>query len=156
MWKLDIHSAGLGVWSDWPDLNDLCVRTGVSLECVRSDSECVRVSEDIITDLLTYVRTTVTYGGDSHPLTRHLLTLFNLHQYQQKQHWTGLRLLGKLAFLSSADHSVSHSFLKTTALREDIVIFTVKARLQVILTRLYLVSYNSDSSLFASHYRTDH
>ncbi len=41
--KLDTLSAGFGVWSDWPDLNDLCVRTGVSLECVRSDSERVRV-----------------------------------------------------------------------------------------------------------------
>jgi len=27
--KFDTHSAGFGVWSDWPDLNDLCVRTGV-------------------------------------------------------------------------------------------------------------------------------
>ena len=32
--KLDTHSAGFGVWSDWPDLNDLCIRTGVSLEWV--------------------------------------------------------------------------------------------------------------------------
>ncbi len=108
--KLDTHSADFGVWSDWPDLNDLCVRTGVSLEWVRSDSESVRVSEDIITDPLTYVRTTVTYGGDSHPLTSAgaRRTLFDLHQYQQKQHWTGLKLQGKLACLSSADHSVSH------------------------------------------------
>ncbi len=63
--KLDTHSAGFGVWSDWPDLNDLCVRTGVSLEWVRSDSESVRVSEDIISDPLTYVRATATYGGDN-------------------------------------------------------------------------------------------
>ncbi len=61
---LDTHSAGFGVWSDWPDLNDLCVRTGVSLEWVRSDSESVRVSEDIITDTLTYVTATATYGGE--------------------------------------------------------------------------------------------
>ncbi len=37
-----------------------------------------------------------------------------------------------------SDHSVSHSFLKNTALSEDIVIFTVKARLQVLPTRLNL------------------
>ncbi|KAL1247165.1 hypothetical protein QQF64_022541 [Cirrhinus molitorella] len=30
--KLDTHSTGFGVWSDWPDLHDLCVRTEVSLE----------------------------------------------------------------------------------------------------------------------------
>ncbi len=138
--KLDTHSAGFGVWSDWPDLNDLCVRTGVSLERVRSDSESVRVSEDIISDPLTYVRATVTYGGDSLPLTSAgaRRTLFDLHQYHQKQHWTGLKLQGKLACLPSADHSVSHSFLKNTALSEDIVIFTVKARLQVLPTRLNL------------------
>lgn len=23
--KLNTHSAGFGVWSDWPELNDLCV-----------------------------------------------------------------------------------------------------------------------------------
>ncbi len=67
--KLDTHSAGFGVWSDWPDLNDLWVRTGVSLEWVRSESESARVSEDIITDPLTYVRAIATYSGDSHPLT---------------------------------------------------------------------------------------
>ncbi len=54
------------------------------------------------------------------------------------QHWTRLKLQGKLACLSSADHSVSHSLLKNTALSEDIVIFTVKSRLQVLPTRLNL------------------
>ncbi len=137
--KLDTHSAGFGVWSDWPDLNDLCVRTGVLLKWVRSDSESVRVSEDIITDPLTYVRTTATYGGYSHPLTSvgARQTLLELHQYQQKQHWTGLKLQGKLACLPSADHSVSHSFLKNTTLSEDII-FAVNARLQVLPTRLNL------------------
>ena len=28
---LDTHSAGFGVWSDWQDLNELCVWMGVSL-----------------------------------------------------------------------------------------------------------------------------
>ncbi len=44
------------------------------------------------------------------------------------QHWTRLKLQGNLACLSSADHSVSHSFLKNT----------VKSRLQVLPTRLNL------------------
>ncbi|KAK6294301.1 hypothetical protein J4Q44_G00351310 [Coregonus suidteri] len=29
--KLDTRAAGFGVWSDWPDLNDLCNWTGVEL-----------------------------------------------------------------------------------------------------------------------------
>ena len=62
----------------------------------------------------------------------------DLHQHQQQQHWTGLKLQGKLACLATADHSVSHSFLKNTALDEDIFTFTIKARLQVLPTRLNL------------------
>ena len=111
--KLDTRSAGFGVWSDWPDLNDLCVRTGVSLEWVRSDSEAVRVSEDIITDPLTQVRATVTYAGHSHLLTAAgaRRVLMDVHQHKQQQHWTGLKLQGKLACLPYADHSVSHAFI---------------------------------------------
>ncbi len=107
---------------------------------MRSESESVRVSEDIITDPLTYVRAIATNGGDSHPLTSAgaWRSLFDLHRYQHKQHWTGLKLQGKLSCLSSGNHSVSHSYLKNTALSEDIVIFTVKARLQVLPTRLNL------------------
>ncbi|KAI2658189.1 Poly(ADP-ribose) glycohydrolase [Labeo rohita] len=134
--KLDTHSVGF----DWPDLNDLCVLTRASLEWVRSDSESVRVSEDIITDPLTKVRARATYGAYSYPLASVSArrALLELHQYHEKQHWTGLKLQGKLACLSSADHSVSHSFPKNTALSEDIVIFTVRARLQVLPTRLNL------------------
>ena len=51
---------------------------------------------------------------------------------------TGLRLQGKLACLQSADHSVSHSILKNAAIDEEILIFTVKARLQVLPTKLNL------------------
>ncbi len=98
---------------------------------MRSDSESARVSEDIITDLLTYDRTTVTYGGDSP-----LLTSAGARRTKQTLDWT--ETSGKLACLSSVDHSFSHSFLKNTALSEDIVIFTVKAGLQVPLTRLNL------------------
>ena len=138
--KLDTHSAGFGVWSDWPDLNDLCIRTGVSLEWVRSDSEMVAVSEDCISDPLTQVRAIAHFAGQSRLLTSKgaRRTLMDLHQHQQQQHWTGLKLQGKLACLPTADHSVSHSFIKNTALNEDIVIFTIKSRLQVLPTRLNL------------------
>ena len=134
------HFLGFGKKPSGPDLNDLCVRTGVSLEWVRSDSGTVRVSEDIITDPLTQVKATVTYDGHSHLLTATgaRRVLMDLHQHQQQQHWTGLKLQGKLACLPYADHSVSHSFLKNTALNEDIITFTAKARLQVLPTRLNL------------------
>ena len=46
MGKLDTRSPSFGVSSDWPDLSDLCLQ--VMLECARSDSETVRVSDDII------------------------------------------------------------------------------------------------------------
>lgn len=37
--KLDTHSAGFGVWSDWLDLNNHCVQTGMSPERMRSRCE---------------------------------------------------------------------------------------------------------------------
>ncbi|XP_023844346.1 uncharacterized protein [Salvelinus sp. IW2-2015] len=66
---LDTRAAGFGVWSDWPDLNDLCNQTGVELRT----------------------------------------TLIGIRRMQLLQHWTGLRLQGKLAALDCADYSVSHS-----------------------------------------------
>ena len=127
--KLNTHSAGFGVWSDWPDLNDLCVRAGVSLEW--------GASEDLITDPRTLVKATATYDGHSHRLTATGArpTLIDLHQHRY-QHWTGLKLQGKLSCLPSFDHSISLSFLRNTALNEDILTFTVKA--QVLPTRLNL------------------
>jgi hypothetical protein len=100
----------------------------------------VRVSEGIIADPLTSVRGTVTYGEHTHLLTPTgaRRTLLNMFHHQQQQHWTGLKLQGKLACLPYADHSVSHSFLRNTALNEDIITFTVKARLQVLPTKLNL------------------
>ncbi|XP_055721691.1 estrogen receptor beta-2-like [Salvelinus fontinalis] len=34
--QLDTRAVGFGVWSDWPDLNDLCNRTGVELRWTRT------------------------------------------------------------------------------------------------------------------------
>ena len=132
--KLDTRSPGFGVSSDWPDLNDLCIQAGVSLEWARSDSETVEVSVDIITDPLTSVRATVTYSGHTHLLTPKgaRRTLLDMFQHRQQQHWTGLKLQGKLACLPHADHSVSHSFLRNTALNEEIITFTVNARLKIL------------------------
>ena len=127
--KMDSHSAGFGVASDWPDLNDLCVRTGVSLDWVKSDSDTVTVSEDVITDCTISVRVAV---ND----TEHHVSPASTHRYlvglqqQRQKHWTGLKLQGKLACIPTADHTVSHTIFKNHAV--DIITFAVKARLQVL------------------------
>ena len=61
--KLDTNAPGFGVNSDWPDLNDLCDCTGVSLEWKRADNETVSVSKSVITDLSINVRATVSRDG---------------------------------------------------------------------------------------------
>ena len=93
---MDSHSAGFGVSSDWPDLNDLCVRTGVSLDWVKSDSDTVIVSEDIISDSAISVRVTVNDPGHHVSPTNTRRYLVGLEQQRQQQHWTGLKLQGKL------------------------------------------------------------
>lgn len=45
-----VCSSGSGVLSDWFEVTDPCVRTGLTLGCVRSDSKPANVSEDIIND----------------------------------------------------------------------------------------------------------
>lgn len=93
---MDPHAAGFGalaLGSDWPDINGLCVQTGVTLKWVQADSGTVAVTEGIITDQLTSVRTTVEYWDSEHRLTspnaqRLLVDLQRLKQ----QHWTGLHL----------------------------------------------------------------
>src|SRR4029434_713786 len=57
------------------------------------------------------------------------------------QHWTGLRLQGRLACLPCADHSVSHTALRNTALHDDIRKFITKARLQVLATKANLATW---------------
>lgn len=37
-WTPALLASGFGVWSDGPELIDPCVRTGLTLGCVRSDS----------------------------------------------------------------------------------------------------------------------
>ena len=124
--------------SDWPDLNDLCVRMGVSLSWVRRDSETIAVSEDIITNCMISGRAAV-IDTEQHitPVTAQRY-LIMLQQQKQQHHWTGLKLQGKLACLPDADHTVSHTIFKNYAVDEDIITFTVKARLQVLPTRLNL------------------
>ena len=53
-------------------------------------------------------------------------------------------------------HSVSHSFIKNTALNEDIITFTVKARLQVLPTKLNLsIWFPSTQAPHCLHHTTE-
>ena len=133
--KMETHCAGFGVWSDWPDLNDLCVRVGVSLDWVKPDTETIIISEDLITDCLISVRATIVDTGHHLSPDNARRCLVKLQQQRQQQHWTDLKLQGKLACLPTADHTVSHSILKNSAVDEDILTFAAKARLQVLPTR---------------------
>ncbi len=112
--NVDTHSLALVSGPDWPDLNDPCA---FELEGITWSGWRIWLGECESLGGYHYwppdlCQSNSTYGGDSHPLTSAgaRRTLFDLHQYQQKQHWTGLKLQGKLACLPSADHSVSHHF----------------------------------------------
>ena len=56
-------------------------------------------------------------------------------------HWTSLSLQGKLAHLPSANHSLSHSIFSNSSIGEDILKFTIKARLQVLPTKYNLATW---------------
>ncbi|KAI9514017.1 hypothetical protein NQZ68_036971 [Dissostichus eleginoides] len=59
--KLDSQAKGFGVWSDWPDLNDLCNRTGVQLKWTRLNTQTeVPVSDELITDPSVVVKADIT------------------------------------------------------------------------------------------------
>ena len=58
--KLDSQAKGFGVWSDWPDLNDLCHRTGVQLKWAKNN-ETVPISDGLITDPSVVVEATLTH-----------------------------------------------------------------------------------------------
>ena len=59
--KLDTRDRGFGVWSDWPDLNDLCNRTGVQLKWTNPNTATeVPVSDDLVTDPCVVVEATIT------------------------------------------------------------------------------------------------
>ena len=117
--KLDTNAAGFGVNSDWPDLNDLCNWSDVSLHWGRDDTEPVHVTEAVVTDEAVSVCATVCRDDGTLcalPILSARAHLLAQREQKRRQRWTGLRLQGKVACLQSADHSVSHSFLKTQLL----------------------------------------
>ncbi len=110
------------------------------------------LNENIITD--PHISTLAVLHTEDIGLPRQLsinnvrVSLLHLRKTQSAQHWTGLKLQGKLALLQSADHSVSHSVLMNCSISEDILIFMIKARLQCLPTMYnlsiwYPSKYNS-------------
>ena len=85
-------------------------------------TETVTVSDTVVADPCVVVEASVNHDGTSQPTG-----------LQLRQHLTGLRLQRKLATMDCADHSVSYSMYQNAAISEDILTFTGKARLQVLL-----------------------
>ena len=54
------------------------------------------------------------------------------------EYWSCLKLQGKLAKLPCADHSVSHTIYSNANISEEILIFCIKAHLQVLPTKYNL------------------
>ena len=115
--KLDNRAAGFGVRSDWLDLNDLCHRNGLRLEWARTDSATIG-SRDIIADPLIYPRATYELSDERRelPLTTARAVILSMKRAQSAQHWKGLRLQGKLACLSFADQSLSHTIYSNVSI----------------------------------------
>ena len=138
--KLDIRATGFGVRSDWMDLNDLCHRCGLHLKWVGPDGTPAALNTVVMDPLITVCATYNREDGQQHQLPTRTAraTLLRMRKRVSAQHWTSLRLQGKLALLPFADHSVSHSILSNTSIGEDVLIFCIKARLQVLATKYNL------------------
>ncbi|KAI9541250.1 hypothetical protein NQZ68_032254 [Dissostichus eleginoides] len=132
--KLDSQAKGFGVWSDWPDLNDLCNRTGVQLKWTRLNTQTeVPVSDELITDPSVVVKADITTPQEETvELHRDSArrVLLSMKQCEIRQHWCGLRLQGKLACLGFADHSV---FKNAAVARHDRIVDIVSDAVQNIL-----------------------
>ena len=67
--KLDTQAAGFGVWSDWPDLNDLCNRMAVKLEWTQHNSNTApQASDAVVTDPSVTAEVTVHHNEAQHTL----------------------------------------------------------------------------------------
>ncbi|KAJ8351372.1 hypothetical protein SKAU_G00228480 [Synaphobranchus kaupii] len=92
--KLDTRAAGFGVWSDWPDLNDLCNRAQVELKWTKTDSQIdPMISDALVTDPCVAVEASTSRRGTTQTLQpktwRRLL--LSVKQAETRQHWAELR-----------------------------------------------------------------
>ncbi len=137
--KLDGRAQGFGVSSDWPDLNDLCWRTGTELKWT-SHYQPVEVSDAVVQDPSVIVEARLHHNNIGHLLQPRTSrqTLLSIQRAQNMEYWSSLKLQGMLAKLPCADHSVSHTIYSNATISEEILTFRVKARLQVLPTKYNL------------------
>ncbi len=137
--KLDGRAQGFGVSSDWPDLNDLCWRTGTELNWT-SHYQPVEVSDAVVEDPSVIVEARLHHNNIVHLLQPRTSrqTLLSIQRAQNMEYWSSLKLQGKLAKLPCADHSVSHTIYSNATISEEILPFCVKARLHVLPTKYNL------------------
>ncbi len=64
-----------------------------------------------------------------------------MRQTEAKEHWHGLQMQGKSACVDFADHSTSHSMYRNAAPGEDVLKFSIKARLQVLPAKYSLSTW---------------
>ena len=125
--------------SDWPDLNDLCRITGTELKWT-SHLQPVEVSDAVVEDPSVVVEARLHHNSIVHLLQPRTSrqTLLSIQRAQNMEYWSSLKLQGKLAKLPRADHSVSHTIYNNANISEEILIFCIKARLQVLPTEYNL------------------
>ncbi len=114
--------------SDWPDLNDLCWRTGTELKWT-SHSQPVEVSDAVIEDPSVIVEARLHHNNIVHLLQPRTSrqTLLSIQRAQNMKYWSSLKLQGKLAKLPCADHSVSHTFYSNATISEENSYFLCKS-----------------------------
>ncbi len=137
--KLDGRAQGFGVSSDWPDLNDLCWRTGTELKWT-SHYQPVEVSDAVVEDPSVIVEARLHHNNIVHLLQPRTSrqTLLSIQRAQNMEYWSSIKLQGKLAKVPCADHSVSHIIYSNATISEEILTFCVQARLQVLPTKCNL------------------
>ena len=125
--------------SDWPDLNDLCQRTGTELKWT-SNLRPVEVSDAVVDDSSVVVEARLHHKNIVHLLQPRTSrqTLLSIQRAQNMEYWSSLKLQGKLAKLPCADQSVSHTIYSNANISEEILIFCPKACLQVLPTKYNL------------------
>ena len=116
-----------------------CWRTGNELKWT-SHLQPVEVSDAVIEDPSVVVEARLHHNSIVHLLkpTTSRQTLLSIQRAQNMEYWSCLKLQGKLAKLPCADHSVSHTIYSNANISEEILIFCIKAHLQILPTKYNL------------------
>ena len=88
------------------DLNDLCHRSGLQLTWAAPDNTTAALNNRIITDPLVHARASYEQDGTQQELpiksASARASILGMKRSQSAQHWTSLKLQGKLALLPFA------------------------------------------------------